>query len=98
MSLSLVRRSIGAFFLSAAILPGIASTATVSASLVPDGTYIVQVEVVKDARHALVLLPNGMETTLTATGSASFANVKAHQQLRVSIIAGKTPVLAVTRR
>ena len=98
MSVSLVRRSVGAVFLSALIAPGLASAATIDASLVPDGTYVVQVEAVKDARHAVVLLPNGMETTLTATGSASFSSVKPHQQLRVSIIAGKTPVLAVTRR
>ncbi len=98
MFVSIARRSVGALFLAATLAPGLASAATVSASLVPDGTYVVQVEAVKDARHALVLLPNGMETTLTATGSASFAAVKPHQQLRVSIIAGKTPVLAVTRR
>jgi len=98
MSVSFVRRSLGAAFLGALIAPALASASTVSASLVPDGTYVVQVEAVKDAQHALVLLPNGMETTLTATGSASFAKVKPHQHLRVSIVAGKTPVLAVTRR
>jgi len=98
MFASIARLSLGALFLAATLAPGLASAATVSASLVPDGTYVVQVEAVKDAQHALVLLPNGMETTLTATGSASFAKVKPHQQLRVSIIAGKTPVLAINRR
>ncbi|MDH2910093.1 MAG: hypothetical protein HKL92_06070 [Candidatus Eremiobacteraeota bacterium] len=98
MFASIARPSIGAFFLAAILAPGLASAATVSASLVPDGTYIVRVEAVKDAQHAIVMLANGMETTLTATGSASFAKVKPNQQLRVSIIAGKTPVLAVNRR
>ena len=39
-----------------------------------------------------------METTLAATRSATLANVKPNQSVRVSIVAGKTPILAVTRR
>lgn len=97
MLVTIPRWLAGALILASTLAPSLASAATVSAALVPDGTYVVRVEAVKDAKHALVLLPNGMETTLTATGSASFSNVKANQSLRVSIVAGKTPVLAVAR-
>ena len=39
---------------------------TVDATLIPDGTYSVKVERVVDAKHILVVMDNGTETTLSA--------------------------------
>ncbi|HUY11489.1 MAG TPA: hypothetical protein VMV73_04415 [Candidatus Dormibacteraeota bacterium] len=97
MPVSTSRRLAGAVILALALAPAIASATVVSAKLVPDGSYLVRVEAVKDAKHALVMLPNGVETVLSATGSVTFENVKANQSLRVSIVKGKTPQLAPAR-
>jgi hypothetical protein len=40
-------------------------------------------------------MDNGMETTLSATGSVSFAKVKANDTIKVSLIKGKVPVYAI---
>jgi hypothetical protein len=72
-----------------------ALAAEVSASLIPDGTYVVKVEQVQDAQHVLVKMDNGMETVLSATGSVSFTKVKANDTMKVSLIKGKVPVYAV---
>ncbi len=77
------------FFLVAAI------ASTVDASLIPDGTYVVKVERIQHSAHALVVMNNVLETTLTATGSVSFGKVKANETIRVSIVKGKVPVMAV---
>ncbi len=84
-------------FLALAVLatPAAASAAPVNASLIPDGTYVVKVEQVNDAQHLTVKMDNGMETTLTATGTVSFAKVKANQTIKVSLIKGKVPVYAI---
>jgi hypothetical protein len=79
----------------AALVPALASAAVIDASLVPDGTYTVKVEKVQDAQHALVMMQNGVETVLTAAGSADFSKVKPNDTIKVSIIKGKVPVLAV---
>lgn len=86
-----------AFFalLAFAVAPSAVLAATVNASLIPDGTYVVKVEQVSDASHVTVKMDNGMETTLTATGSVNFAKVKANDTIKVSLIKGKVPVYAV---
>jgi hypothetical protein len=75
--------------------PAAALASAVDASLIPDGTYIVKVEKIQDAQHATVVMNNGIETTLAATGAASFTKVKANDTIKVSIVKGKVPVLAV---
>lgn len=75
--------------------PAAALAATVSASLIPDGTYVVKVEQVNDAQHVTVKMDNGMETTLAAAGNVSFSKVKANDTIKVSLIKGKVPVYAV---
>lgn len=75
--------------------PAAALATTVSASLIPDGTYVVKVEQVNDAQHVTVKMDNGMETTLAATGSVSFNKVKANDTIKVSLIKGKVPVFIV---
>ena len=81
--------------LAFAVAPSAVLAATVNASLIPDGTYVVKVEQVSDASHVTVKMDNGMETTLTATGSVNFAKVKANDTIKVSLIKGKVPVYAV---
>jgi len=75
--------------------PAAALATTVSAELIPDGTYVVKVEQVTDAQHVTVKMDNGMETTLSASGSVSFAKVKANDTIKVSLITGKVPVFAI---
>ncbi len=84
-----------ALFALLTLTPTFASAATVDASLVPDGTYVVKVEKVEDSQHATVLMDNGVETTLTAIGSADFSKVKANATIKVSVIKGKVPVFAI---
>ncbi|MDE2482641.1 MAG: hypothetical protein KGN02_10670 [bacterium] len=82
--------------LSAAIVaPVIASASAMDASLVPDGTYVVKVEKVQDPQHALVMMNNGVETTLVAAGGVDFSKVKANETIKISLIKGKVPVYAV---
>ena len=75
--------------------PVAAFSSTVDASLIPDGTYVVKVEKIQDSAHALVVMNNGLETTLTATGAVSFGKIKANDTIKVSIVKGKVPVMAV---
>lgn len=82
-----------AFVTSLVLMPLVASATVIDASLIPDGTYVVKVEKVQDAQHLLVAMDNGMETTL-ATGTG-FANVKANDKLKVTLIQGKVRVYAV---
>ena len=88
------RISLLAFFALLAA-PAAALATTVSPTLIPDGTYVVKVEQVTDTQHLTVKLDNGMETTLVATGSVSFAKVKANDTIKVSLIKGKVPVYAI---
>jgi hypothetical protein len=90
-----VRSVLPASVVIAALLPALASAALIDASLVPDGTYTVKVEKVQDAQHALVMMQNGVETVLTAQGSADFSKVKPNDTIKISIIKGKVPVFAV---
>ena len=81
--------------LVAAIAPVAASAAPIDPSLVPDGTYVVKVEKVQDPQHALVMMNNGVETTLVAAGGVDFSKVKANETIKISLIKGKVPVYAV---
>ena len=77
------------------LAPSFALASTIDATLVPDGTYVVKVEKVPDAQHATVMMDNGVETTLTATGSADFSKVKPNATIKISVIKGKVPVFAI---
>jgi hypothetical protein len=91
-----MKKFVGAalLFAALAVLP-IASQATVvDPSLIPDGTYLVKVEKVVDPMHLLVLMDNGVETTL-ASKNRPFDNVKVNDSLRVSLIKGLVPIFRV---
>lgn len=75
--------------------PAATLAATLDASLIPDGTYVVKVEQVQDAQHLTVKMDNGMEATLAASGSVSFTKVKANDTIKVSLIKGKVPVYVI---
>jgi hypothetical protein len=83
-----------ALFALVALLPIAASAALVDPSLVPDGTYVCKVEKVEDAQHLLVLMQNGVETTLIAQG-VDFSKVKANDTIKVSLVKGKVPVYTI---
>ena len=85
---------VSAVFAAVSLVPSLAYAASVDAALVPDGTYVVKVEKVQDRAHALVMMQNGVETTLVAAGSVDFSKVQANQTLKVSVIKGKCPVFA----
>jgi hypothetical protein len=82
-------------FAAAAVAPVASFAATVDSGMIPDGTYVVKVEKVEDAQHVLVLMQNGIETTLTARSSNDFARVKANDTLKISLIKGIVPVFVV---
>lgn len=82
-------------FAAALAAPIAAPAASMDASLIPDGTYTCKVEKVNDAQHVTVVMNNGIETTLVATGSVSFSKVKANDTIKVSVLKGKVPVYAV---
>lgn len=82
-----------ALFVSVSLIPSLAFAATVDAALVPDGTYVVKVEKVQDRSHAVVMMDNGVETTLVAQGSnVDFSKLQPNQSVKVSLIKGKCPV------
>jgi len=83
-----------ALFVTVSLIPSFAYAAEVDATLVPDGTYIVKVEKVEDAKHALVMMQNGVETTLIAAGSVDFSKLTPNEAVKVSLIKGKCPVFA----
>jgi hypothetical protein len=77
-------------------VPACAIAATIDASLIPDGTYVVKVERVVDAGHAVVLMQNGVETTLVArSSSVDFSHVKPNDTIKCAIIKGQVPAYAV---
>ncbi|MGD0968272.1 MAG: hypothetical protein ABR949_08310 [Candidatus Aquilonibacter sp.] len=84
-----------AAFILGALIPAIAPAAVIDASLMPDGTYTVKVEKVEDGQHALVMMQNGVETVLVAQGTADFSKCKPNDTIKISIVRGKVPVLAV---
>ena len=85
----------GLVMAAAVAAPLVASAAVMDASLVPDGTYVVKVEKVEDAAHVLVMMNNGVETTLVATGAVNFSKVKSNDTIKISIVKGKVPVFAI---
>lgn len=82
-------------FAVAAVAPVASFAATVDPGLIPDGTYVVKVEKVQDAQHVLVVMQNGVETTLIARSNVDFNKVKANDTLKISLIKGIVPVYAV---
>jgi hypothetical protein len=84
-----------AAFILGALIPAIAPATVIDASLMPDGTYTVKVEKVEDGQHALVMMQNGVETVLVAQGTADFSKCKPNDTIKISIVRGKVPVLAV---
>lgn len=85
------------FFLLAALLAPVAALAgnTIDASLIPDGTYTVKVERVVDAKHVLVTMDNGAETTLAAgRDTVDFTKVKQSDSIKLSLIKGNVMVYA----
>lgn len=81
-------------FAASAALPIASLAAAVDPSMIPDGTYVVKVEKVQDPMHLLVMMQNGVETTLAAK-SHSFDNVKANDTLKISLIKGVVPVFQI---
>jgi type 1 fimbria pilin len=75
-----------------ALAPAVALATTVDPALVPDGTYVVKVEKVEDTDHLLVMMQNGVETTLVATGQVDFGKVKSNDTIKISLVKGKVPV------
>lgn len=70
---------------------------TVDASLIPDGTYTATVEKVVDAKHVVVKMENGVETTLTTErANVDFTKTKPNDQIKLSLIKGEVAVYAVT--
>jgi hypothetical protein len=68
---------------------------TIDASLIPDGTYTVKVEKILDAKHVLVTMDNGAETTLAAgRDSVNFSTVKPSDSIKLSLIKGNVMVYA----
>ena len=83
-----------ALFVTVSLVPSFAYAAEVDATLVPDGTYVVKVEKVQDSKHALVMMQNGIETTLVAAGSVDFSKLQPNEAVKISLIKGKCPVFA----
>jgi hypothetical protein len=80
---------------AATVVPIASRAAAVDPALIPDGTYVVKVERVEDARHLLVMMRNGVETTLIARSTIDFSKVKANDTLKISLIKGIVPVYIV---
>jgi hypothetical protein len=83
-----------ALLLGVVLAPAVSMAATVDATLIPDGTYVVKVEKVQDASHVLVVMQNGVETVLVARSTIDFNKVKTNDTLKVSVIKGVVPVYA----
>jgi hypothetical protein len=68
---------------------------TVDATQIPDGTYTVTVQRVIDAKHVMVTLDNGTQTTLAAgRDTVDFSKVKQNDQIKLSLIKGSVMVYA----
>jgi hypothetical protein len=82
-------------FLLALLAPVAVSATTIDSALIPDGTYTVKVERVIDAKHMLVTMDNGAETTLSAgRDSVDFSKCKQNDQVKLSLIKGSVMVYA----
>lgn len=85
----------GLAFAAAVSAPIVVLAANVDASLIPDGTYTVKIERVVDPQHITVMMPNGMETTLSAEGAVTFAKLKPNATVKLSVVKGHVPVYAL---
>ncbi|HTU83395.1 MAG TPA: hypothetical protein VMF61_14775 [Candidatus Acidoferrales bacterium] len=84
-----------ALFLAMLAAPLATVAATIDASLIPDGTYTVKVERVVDAKHMVVTMDNGAETTLSAgRDTVDFSKVHPNDQVKLSLIKGTVMVYA----
>ncbi len=83
-------------FIVASVAPAaVLAGNTIDSSLIPDGTYTVKVEKVLDAKHVLVTMDNGAETTLGAgRDTVDFSKVKPSDQIKLSLIKGNVMVYA----
>ncbi|MBV8285119.1 MAG: hypothetical protein JO029_00225 [Candidatus Eremiobacteraeota bacterium] len=82
-------------FLFALLAPVAAMATTIDSSLIPDGTYTVKVERVIDAKHMLVTMDNGAETTLSAgRDTVDFSKCKQNDSVKLSLIKGNVMVYA----
>jgi hypothetical protein len=61
------------------------------AMLVPS---VASAALVQDSQHLLVMMQNGIETTLVAQG-IDFSKVKANDTLKISLVKGKVPVFTI---
>jgi hypothetical protein len=87
---------VAAASLIAAIVAPVAALATLTdVNYIPDGIYVVKVEKVNDAHHALVLMQNGIETVLVGKDNVDFSRVKPNDTIKISLIKGVVPVYAV---
>jgi hypothetical protein len=55
----------------------------------------VKVERVEEAQHLVVVMQNGVETTVVAKNTLTFLRVKPNDTLRISLIEGIVPVFAI---
>jgi hypothetical protein len=69
------------------------ATNTISATLIPDGTYTVKVEKVMDSKHIEVTMDNGAQTTLAGgRPTVDFSKVKPGDSVKLSLINGAVMV------
>jgi hypothetical protein len=85
--------AVAALWFAVSAAPLAAFAAAVDPSMIPDGTYVVKVEKVEDQSHLLVMMQNGVETTLVSR--STFTAVKANDTLKVSLIKGVCPVFQI---
>ncbi|HEV3153212.1 MAG TPA: hypothetical protein VGZ02_05375 [Candidatus Baltobacteraceae bacterium] len=76
-------------------VPNAAQAATVDPSLIPDGTYTVQIERVVDSKHIVIKMDNGMESAISTNRvNVSFDRLSANDTVKMSIIKGIVAVFA----
>jgi type 1 fimbria pilin len=79
--------------LIAAASPLVSRGATVASTAIPDGTYTFKVERIVDAKHVVVLMDNGNETTLPAgRPNIDFSKIQPNDQIKVSLVGGSVMV------
>ncbi|MDE2480748.1 MAG: hypothetical protein KGN02_00985 [bacterium] len=76
-------------------MTGLAHAATIiNPKLIPDGTYVVHVRAVVDAKNIVVKLDNGLDTSLTTDREAIlFDKLTAGETVKVSIVHGVVVML-----
>ncbi len=92
-----MHKTIATIALAVALTVPVAASAanTIAASLIPDGTYTATVEKVVDAKHILVKMDNGVETTLaTQRTNVDFSKLAPHESIKLSLGKGLVLVYA----